>query len=85
MPARVFLVGFIMLAGCSAPDKTTHFIAGAAVAHYVQHQGGTPLQACAASLAVGVAKEVADGRFGGVVDRRDIWATGAGCVLTYRF
>lgn len=86
---RAFLwavLALLPLSGCAdGPDKTAHWVAGAMVSVYVRHKGGTPLQSCGASLALGAAKEAADGLFGGYVDRRDIWATGAGCVVTLRF
>ena len=83
--ARCPLLILLPLAGCSTPDKTAHWAAGAITAEVVRRAGGTPLQSCAASLAVGVVKEAADHRFGGVVDRRDVWATASGCVVTWRF
>ncbi len=86
MRVLLVLLALFPLSGCAdGPDKTAHWVAGAMVSHVVSRNGGTPLQACAASLAVGVIKEAADSKFGGVVDRKDVWATGAGCVVTWRF
>lgn len=83
--ALPFLAALCALTACGGPDKTAHFIAGAMVAEYVRYEGGTVAQACGASLAFGVMKEVADSQFGGVVDGGDVWATGAGCAITWRF
>jgi hypothetical protein len=75
-----------LLAACgNGPDKTAHWVAGAITAELVRREGGTPLQSCAAALAVGATKEFADHHFGGYVDAGDAWATGAGCVVTLRF
>ncbi|MGB7317141.1 MAG: hypothetical protein WBC85_04170 [Planktotalea sp.] len=74
----------ISLSGC-ASDKTMHFVAGVAASKYVTKQTNSPLQGCAAALASGIAKEIYDSRFGGVVDRYDALATGAGCMYTIRF
>ncbi|MEN8894305.1 hypothetical protein [Planktotalea arctica] len=74
----------LALTGC-ANDKTMHFVAGVAASKYVAKQTGSPLQGCAAALAGGLAKEVYDSQFGGVVDRYDAIATGAGCLYTIRF
>ena len=80
-----FLGAVLSLTACGGPDKTAHFIAGAMVAEYVRYEGGSFAQACGASLAFGALKEVADSQFGGVVDSGDVWATGAGCAITWRF
>lgn len=87
MRALLFLSLFpALLAACGdGPDKTAHWAAGAITAELVRREGGTPLQSCGAALAVGAVKELADHHFGGYVDRRDAWATGAGCVVTLRF
>ncbi len=86
LPVVAFLFVVAMLSACAhGQDKTAHFVAGALVSDMVRREGGTPLQSCAAAFAVGVAKEAYDAKFGGTVDRGDIWATGAGCAITYRF
>lgn len=74
----------LALAGC-AHDKTMHFVAGAAASKYVTTHSSKPMRGCAAALASGIAKEIYDSRFGGVVDRYDALATGAGCMYTIRF
>lgn len=85
-PSNLFLTLFIgaALSGC-ANDKTLHFVAGAAASKYVTRQTQSPLKGCAAALASGIAKEIYDNRFGGVVDTYDALATGAGCMYTIRF
>lgn len=87
MRALLFLLlSPALLTACGdGPDKTAHWAAGAITAELVRREGGTPLQSCGAALAVGVAKEWADSKFGGYVDAGDVWATGAGCVITLRF
>jgi hypothetical protein len=62
-----------------------HFVAGVAASKYVTKQTNSPLQGCAAAIASGIAKEIYDSQFGGVVDRYDALATGAGCMYTIRF
>lgn len=73
-----------VFSGC-ANDKTMHFVAGAAASKFVTKQTNSPLKGCAAALASGVAKEIYDSKFGGIVDRYDALATGAGCMYTIRF
>lgn len=70
--------------GCSH-DKTLHFAAGAAASKYVASRTQSPLAGCAAAIGVGVAKEIYDSKYGGVVDRYDALATGMGCMYTIRF
>lgn len=72
------------LSGC-ANDKTLHFVAGAAASKYVTQRTQSPVQGCAAALASGIAKELYDSKFGGIVDREDALATVAGCMYTIRF
>ena len=76
---KYILLLSVLLAGC-ATDKALHFGAGAATAIYVEHVTGSKLKACAASLAVGVAKEVVDDRTH-EGDPQDIAATVFGCSL----
>ena len=83
-PLFIPLLFALGLSGC-ANDKTLHFVAGVAAAKYVTKQTNNPLSGCAAALASGIAKEIYDSRFGGVVDRYDALATGAGCMYTIRF
>jgi hypothetical protein len=72
------------LSGC-ANDKTLHFVAGAAASKYATSQTQSALSGCAAAITAGLAKELYDSRFGGVVDAGDAVATGAGCMYTLRF
>ena len=74
----------LALSGC-ANDKTLHFVAGAAASKYMTSQTQNPLTGCAAALSAGIAKELYDSKFGGVVDAGDAAATGAGCMYTIRF
>ena len=74
----------LTLSGC-ASDKTMHFVAGAAASKFVTHQTNSPLKGCAAALAAGIAKELYDSQFGGVVDKNDVIATGVGCAYTIKF
>lgn len=74
----------IVVGGC-ANDKTLHFVAGAAASKYVTTQTQRPLNGCAAALTAGIAKELYDSKFGGVVDANDAIATGVGCMYTIRF
>ncbi len=83
-PISVLALSALALTGC-ANDKTMHFVAGAAASKYVSKQTSSPLKGCAAALATGIAKEIYDSKFGGVVDRYDALATGAGCMYTIRF
>ena len=82
--ACLALLAATALSGCEN-DKVLHFAAGGAASLAVTGMGGSPLQGCAASLALGVAKEVYDQHTGGDVDARDAGATGLGCVVSYRF
>ena len=81
--ALVILCAFA-LSGC-ANDKTLHFVAGAAASKYVTSQTQSPLSGCAAAMTAGIAKELYDKKFGGVVDANDALATGVGCMYTIRF
>jgi len=85
-PFQIFLITVctLIISGC-ANDKTLHFVAGAATSKYVAQQTHRPMAGCAAALSAGIAKEIYDNRFGGVVDRYDALATGAGCMYTIRF
>lgn len=74
----------LLAAGC-ANDKTLHFVAGAAASKFTTQTTNSPMAGCAAALATGIAKEIYDRKFGGVVDRYDALATGAGCMYTVRF
>lgn len=78
------IIGTLALAGC-ANDKTLHFVAGAAASKYVATQTQSPLNGCAAAITAGIAKELYDSKFGGVVDKNDAIATGVGCMYTIRF
>ena len=80
----IIVMSSILLSGC-ANDKTLHFVAGAATSKYVAHHSQSPLAGCAAALTAGIAKELYDSKFGGVVDRNDAIATGVGCMYTVRF
>ena len=76
------------LTGCAGgiqQDKVGHFVVGAGVSIVATELGATPLQACAASLVVGVAKEAYDSKYGGIVETMDALATVSGCVLTWEF
>ena len=74
----------LLVSGC-AGDKTMHFVAGAAASKFVAERTNSPLQGCAAALTAGIAKELYDSEFGGVVDAKDVIATGVGCSYTIRF
>jgi len=80
----ILVIFAALLAGC-ANDKTLHFVAGAAASKNAVAHNASPLAGCAASLGVGIAKELYDSQFGGVVDRNDALATGAGCLYTLHF
>lgn len=77
-------LAFLSLAACEN-DKMLHFAAGGAASLAVTEATGSPLKGCAASLALGVAKEIYDHHTGGDVDARDAGATGLGCVVSFRF
>ena len=78
-----------LAAGCTLSthdrDKAVHLIGGAAVAAYVERETGSKWKGCAAALGVGLLKEAVDSRTGGVVDAKDVIATGAGCSVTWVF
>lgn len=80
----IIVTSSIFLSGC-ANDKTLHFVAGAATSKYITHHSQSPMAGCAAALTEGIAKELYDSKFGGVVDRNDAIATGVGCMYTIRF
>jgi len=69
----------LVLGGC-ARDKVMHFGAGAGVSGVVKEYTGSTAKGCAAALAVGVAKEAYDSKYGGTVEAADAIATGAGCL-----
>ena len=82
------MCGLTALAGCAGgiqQDKAMHFAVGAGVSILATELGATPLQACAASLADGVAKEAYDSKHGGTVEAADVLAAGAGCAFTWEF
>ena len=72
----------LFLAGC-APDKQKHFVAGAVVSSWVYAETGDHLNACLASLGMGVAKELIDSNNSGHADEKDVSATLAGCSVTW--
>ena len=84
---RLLILSFL-LAGCSGgiqKDKVGHFAMGAGISIAATELGATPLQACFASLAAGVAKEAYDSKYGGTVEAMDVVTTGAGCAFTWVF
>ena len=84
----LILILILALAGCAGgiqQDKAMHFAVGAGVSILATELGATPLQACGASLAVGVAKEAYDSKHGGTVEAADVLAAGAGCAFTWEF
>lgn len=58
-------------------DKIGHIAVGAAVSETVTHYTGSRWKGCAASLALGIAKELSDSRF----DMQDATATALGCSM----
>ncbi len=84
MRTPLILCCVLALGGC-ANDKALHFVAGAAASKYATSQTKSPLTGCAAALSAGIAKELYDSKFGGVVDAGDAFASGAGCMYTIRF
>lgn len=72
----------LFLSGC-APDKQRHFVAGAMVSSWVYAETGGRLDACLASVGVGVAKEFIDSKDNGHADEKDAAATLAGCTVTW--
>ncbi len=84
MRRSIHLCGFLALSGC-ANNKTLHFVAGAAASKYTASKTQNAISGCAAAISAGIAKELYDSRFGGVVDAADAVATGAGCMYTIRF
>ena len=84
MRRSILLCSFLALSGC-ANDKTLRFVAGAAASKFTASKTQNALNGCAAAISAGIAKELYDNRFGGVVDAADAVATGAGCMYTLRF
>ncbi len=80
-PALI-IIAILCLAGC-APDKQRHFVAGAMVSSWVYAETGDHLDACLASLGVGIAKELIDSTDNGHADEKDVAATLAGCTVTW--
>ena len=80
--SALVIVPVLCLAGC-APDKQKHFVAGALVSSWVYAETGERLDACLASLGVGVAKELIDSQGNGHADEKDVAATLAGCTVTW--
>lgn len=80
-------IAFLALGLFAMPedDKRMHFVAGAGVAEVSRRFGLSPLESCAASLAVGIAKEAYDAGGRGDVELADALATGVGCGVTFRF
>ena len=77
----LIIVAILGLGGC-APDKQKHFVAGAMVSSWVYAETGDHLNACLASLGMGVAKELIDSN-NGHADEKDVSATLAGCSMTW--
>ena len=76
----------VAASGCAHHDKVQHAAVGAVTSAAVTHFTGSKLAGCAASLALGVGKEVYDRHAGGNVEALDAIATGAGgCVITFAF
>tara|TARA_B100001093_G_scaffold381275_1_gene366801 strand:+ start:1323 stop:1586 length:264 start_codon:yes stop_codon:yes gene_type:complete len=80
--SALLIVAALCLAGC-APDKQKHFFAGALVGSWVYAETGERLDACLASLGVGIAKELIDSNNNGHADEKDAAATLAGCTVTW--
>jgi hypothetical protein len=76
------IIAILCLAGC-APDKQKHFLAGAVVSSWVYAETGDRLDACLASLGMGIAKELIDSNDNGHADEKDMAATVAGCTMTW--
>jgi hypothetical protein len=76
------IIAILCLAGC-APDKQKHFLAGAVVSSWVYAETGDRLDACLASLGMGIAKELIDSNDNGHADEKDMAATVAGCTVTW--
>lgn len=66
-------------------DKAKHAVAGAGAAIIAEQVWDHPLAPCGASLALGAAKEAYDSFGHGHVEAADMFATGFGCVITFRF
>ncbi|MEM6308100.1 MAG: hypothetical protein AAF701_08950 [Pseudomonadota bacterium] len=80
----VILIVAMGLSACKY-DKEAHLSVGLAASEYVTHTTGSPLTGCAASLALGIAKEAYDATGQGMVDAADVMATGATCQLNFRW
>ena len=80
--SALIIVAILGLSGC-APDKQKHFVAGAMVSSWVFAETGDHLNACLASLGMGVAKELIDSNNNGHADEKDVSATLAGCSVTW--
>ncbi|HCL69005.1 MAG TPA: hypothetical protein DIC49_05760 [Gammaproteobacteria bacterium] len=80
--SALIIVAILGLGGC-APDKQKHFVAGAMVSSWVYAETGDHLNACLASLGMGVAKELIDSNNNGHADEKDVSATLAGCSVTW--
>lgn len=78
------VTALILVTACKHADEA-HFAAGMAFSEYVTEQTGSPLKGCAAALGVGLLKEAYDSTGRGTADGRDVFATVAGCRLTYQF
>ena len=78
----LIVVSVLSLAAC-APDKQKHFVAGAVVSSWVYAETGDRLDACLASLGMGIAKELIDSNDNGHADEKDAAATAAGCTVTW--
>ena len=80
--SALIIVAILGLGGC-APDKQKHFVAGMVVSSWVYAETGDRLEACLASLGVGIAKELIDSNNNGHGDEKDATATLAGCSVTW--
>ena len=80
--SALIIIPILCFTGC-APDKQKHFFAGAVVSSWVYAETGERLDACLASLGVGIAKELMDSNHNGYADEKDAAATLAGCSVTW--
>jgi hypothetical protein len=80
--AALIVISVLFLVGC-ALDKEKHFLAGAMVSSWVYAETGERLDACLASLGVGIAKELIDSNNNGHADEKDAAATVVGCTVTW--
>lgn len=75
----------IFVAGCVAPDKQLHLVAGAGISVVVTSITNDPAAGCAAAIFAGIAKEAYDS-FTHAPDAGDILATGfGGCMVSIAF